>query len=363
MRLYCKYPNSVVVLPGDTERRYYQPGWHEFTVEQYPHVMKMNATGNGWRRPTWEEAVAGDRVAIVRDAGLGDFIMLSPTLRELKQRGLEVILYTYPKFADVYAGTGLVDSIHTFPEQSHPTFPDWIADFTFDLIFAVDAYDNPATRDVPRVDRFGMVVLGRPPEDKTMEFSLQPYGEERAAELLAPLGSEPFVAFGGRSWANSLRGWPADYIEEAARLLDRQGVRSVWVGVPLGREQSTEEPTILDLRGQTSGSVHYLAGILARAEATVTPDTGILHLSAVLRRPTLALFGPSNPTVLTCYYDTVEVLRGNDVVSCPPCLQHTGNCEKCMRALTPQSVVGKVQEMLPFPPQLRATEEAECLTA
>jgi len=338
MRLYNRYANVVVVLPRERIRRYYQPGWHRFAAEDIPFVAMTNHQGDNWRPPTWAEARPGDTALVIRDAGLGDLLRLTPTLREIANRGLKVTLATYAKFTDLFWGNPHVHELRSFPESTHPSFSQLAADFTFDLLFAVDSYEDPALRLESRIDRFGVKVMGYPPADKSLVYVQQPEAQHYADQLLAPLEGRPFVVFSSRSWADNLRGWLPEYYEPCARLLAEAGYISVYVGAPLDRNGEC----FYDLRGRTSGSCQQLGGILNRAQAIVSPDTGTLHLAEALGKPTVGLFGNTDPREVIKYYRHVTPISKNEEVGCPPCLKHQGQCNKCMAAIKPEEVAEAV---------------------
>ncbi len=315
MRVYCKYPNTVVVLPRERVRRYYQPGWHRIDPQDWPFLQMNNHQGDNWQRASWANAASGDVALVVRDAGLGDLLRLTPTLREVAQKGVKIVLATYAKFMDLFQGNPHVWKQLSFPEATHPNFSEQDVDYTFDLSFAVDSYEDPATRLESRIDRFGIKVLGHAPADKSLVFVQDPEAQQYADDLLSPLEGRPFIAFSSRSWANWLRGWLPEYYAPTAHLLAKAGYVSVYVG-PLGAES---ENGFYDLRGRTAGSCQQLAGILNRATALISPDTGTLHMGEAVGVPTVGLFGNTNPVEVVKHYKHITPISKNGQVGCPPC--------------------------------------------
>ncbi len=55
-------------------------------------------------------------------------------------------------------------------------------------------------------------------------------------------------------------------------------------------------PTLLHLAGKTP-DLGALIGVLASADLIISNDTGPMHVGAALGRPTIALFGASDPVV------------------------------------------------------------------
>jgi heptosyltransferase-2 len=53
-----------------------------------------------------------------------------------------------------------------------------------------------------------------------------------------------------------------------------------------------------------------LVGALSRCTVFVGHDTGVTHLAAAVKTPTVALFGPTDPDVWRPLGDHVEIIRG-----------------------------------------------------
>lgn len=91
------------------------------------------------------------------------------------------------------------------------------------------------------------------------------------------------------------KNWPVDrWLETARRLADR-GARPVFLAGPADRDQARAvlEEGRFPLADRLG--LDALAGLLARSQGLIGHDSGVSHLAAALGRPTLALFGPTNP--------------------------------------------------------------------
>jgi heptosyltransferase-2 len=93
------------------------------------------------------------------------------------------------------------------------------------------------------------------------------------------------------------KAWPASHYAELARALTKDGA-SVWIlGVshetPLAAQiATTGGPHVRDL---TSNDLRDAILALAAADASVTNDSGLMHVSAAIGTPTVAIFGPTSP--------------------------------------------------------------------
>jgi len=93
------------------------------------------------------------------------------------------------------------------------------------------------------------------------------------------------------------KAWPPSHYAELARALTKDGA-SVWV---LGGPNETPLATQIAgdgnnaIRDLTSPDLRNAILALAAADISVTNDSGLMHVSAALGTPTVAIFGPTSP--------------------------------------------------------------------
>ena len=92
------------------------------------------------------------------------------------------------------------------------------------------------------------------------------------------------------------KAWPPGHYAELARTLTRDGM-SVWV---LGGPNETSIATQIAaaggrVRDLTSNDLRNAILALAAADLSVTNDSGLMHVSAAIGTPTIAIFGPTSP--------------------------------------------------------------------
>lgn len=99
-------------------------------------------------------------------------------------------------------------------------------------------------------------------------------------------------------------------------------------------------------------SLGEIAAILSRAIAVVAVDTGLSHLSAALHRPTIGLYGATNPK-RTGTEGINQVHLAATAPSCTPCLQRTctyagSSIEKpaCYDSINPERVMPHLLPLL-----------------
>lgn len=95
--------------------------------------------------------------------------------------------------------------------------------------------------------------------------------------------------------------WPVAFFREVVAGLLTDGVQVVLTGSAGAGDQALvaavrdvgRAPDLLDVSGQLT--LAQVAGLLARADAYLGPDTSITHLAAAVGTPVVALFGPTRP--------------------------------------------------------------------
>jgi heptosyltransferase-2 len=93
------------------------------------------------------------------------------------------------------------------------------------------------------------------------------------------------------------KAWPVDHYSELARVLVKDGA-SVWVlGGPseTALAQKIAAAAGKGVRDLTSNDLRNAILALASADGAVTNDSGLMHVSAAIGTPTIAIFGPTSP--------------------------------------------------------------------
>lgn len=152
------------------------------------------------------------------------------------------------------------------------------------------------------------------------------------------------------------RRWPRGHFARAIEELVAGGEQLVLVGAP------NEAPYVRELYDtlspaaragvvDTSGklTLYELFALIDGAACTITNDTGPMHVSIALGRPTVCLFGPGHPDHYGVHRDDVVVLYRP--VACSPCVYEideppcAGN-NVCMQMIEPREVVEAVTRLL-----------------
>ena len=161
--------------------------------------------------------------------------------------------------------------------------------------------------------------------------------------------SRKFVVFApGAAYGHAKR-WPPDRVAQVIARLSGEGVTAVLVGARDDRESGRAiESTlpagvrVLNLIGRTS--LGELVGVIARAAAFVSNDSGAMHIAAALDVPLTAIFGPTDERV-TAPAGTADVILRD--VFCRPCmLRECPIDHRCMKRIDVDSVYASVARHL-----------------
>jgi len=160
--------------------------------------------------------------------------------------------------------------------------------------------------------------------------------------------------------------WPAErYAALADRLINELGAQVLLVGANAEAGVSQEvsgqmrnQPLILT--GQTD--LAELVATLSLVDLLVTNDTGPAHIASALGRPTLVIFGPTNPLTTRPFSPLGEIVRKPPY--CAPCMLRDCPIDhRCMTAITPADVFERARTLLIEKPELacQSTPLAEAI--
>lgn len=201
------------------------------------------------------------------------------------------------------------------------------------------------------VDRYLAVLpLLRVPVHWNFEWlPPRPAAARSVRETWAPeIERDRWIVFlpGGR-WDN--KRWPVqNFVKLAKWFGDIPALKMVVLGSkgerPLGEEIAAAAPDrCLNLAGSTA--LDEMIEWIRLSKLTITNDTGPMHVAAAMRRPVLAVFGPTAPWNTGPYGQLDHVMQATQL-PCVPCLKsHCAYQEPlaCLHAITPELVFEKAR--------------------
>lgn len=157
----------------------------------------------------------------------------------------------------------------------------------------------------------------------------------------------------GARWAN--KRWPVEHFAQSLRQLAAHFTDAHFVILggnedkPLGDALARAAPErCLNLAGQTS--LPEMVEWVRRCELMVTNDTGPMHVAAALRKPVVALFGPTEPRRTGPYGQLEHVVQ--HPLPCAPCLKSSCTYAQpleCLTAISPAVVFEHARRLLQSP--------------
>lgn len=198
--------------------------------------------------------------------------------------------------------------------------------------------------------------LGGDPATDLPDDLLSPGPEARAwaAREVPPDNTRQRVVINPGARTGSAKLWPDSHWRKLVELIASEDSRQlVFVGGP---EDSAVAARLLpepagphrNLSGKTS--IPQLVALLATADLTISADSGPLHLAALLGRPALGLYGPTDPTLSGPYGPAARTIVTD--LPCHPCydLRAPAICPfgdaLCMDWIAPIDVYDQVVSML-----------------
>jgi len=203
-------------------------------------------------------------------------------------------------------------------------------------------------------------LAGAARKPRYMSLEVEPGAAGRVARLLQENGVTPdtlLVGIHAGSINGSAKRWPAPHWTELAdRLHEEYGATVVLTGskgeTPIAATVTAAMRTRpLVLTGRTS--VNELAALLARCDLVLSGDSGPLHMAVALGRPTISVYGPTDPGISGPYPrpgQTAVALRTG--IGCSPCYNAltTAECPygntACMHHLTVDRMYAAVRRVL-----------------
>jgi heptosyltransferase-2 len=335
-----------------------------------------------------ESPTSPPSVLAVRFSSIGDVLLTTPLLRAIRRRhpAARISLLTKPAYAPLVSDNPHVDRIITL--EPGRTLRDLAAELrTERFSHLLDLHDSlrsrmlrtlvpgpwrsypkhrvarallihakrdhyPERRPVPERYFAAARDLDVRPDGAPPELFLGAAAEHEADAWLAAarLGRERPLLAAAPGAAHPTKRWPEQHWRALLARVVESGLDVVLVG------GSEDAEAAAALAGHESGRIRSAAGafglqgtggVLRRARALVSGDTGVMHMATAVGTPVVALYGPTVEAFgFFPYAARAEVLELP--LACRPCSSKGGaRCplghHRCMVDLTPESVYAALQ--------------------
>lgn len=173
--------------------------------------------------------------------------------------------------------------------------------------------------------------------------------DEAVARLGMQLGS-PLIVFAPGAEFGSAKRWPAAHFARLAQMVRQAypAAQILLLGSPKDRiaceEITAIVPDLRNLAGATT--LEQAVALIAKADAVVSNDSGLMHIASAFNRPMVAVYGPTDPDHAPPTSEMAQVLSLR--LECAPCQQR--ECplghHRCMQNLSPELVWDPLRPML-----------------
>ncbi|MFN8589866.1 MAG: glycosyltransferase family 9 protein [Thermomicrobiales bacterium] len=286
----------------------------------------------GWGEGAWGEQPS--RIAVFQALNLGDLLCATPALRALRKRfpHAEITLIGRPWAEEFAHRLPSLDRFLPFPgwpgiaeSPDQAVVPDWPR---FDLAIQMHgsgeasngflaslaarqtlgfgpAGENRLTTSLPWREEEAEALrwlrllgaVGVEPDGLTPDFPIIAAEAERTRDLVPDNGE---ITIGLHVGARDpFRRWPPEaFAQLGDRLAERYGARIVLTGSAEERPLTAAVSAAMrarprDLTGATT--LGELAAVVDRLDLLISNDTGLSHVAAAVRTPSVVLFGPTRP--------------------------------------------------------------------
>ncbi len=294
------------------------------------------------------------KVLIIRFSSIGDIVLTTPVVRALKQQlGCEIHYLTKEAYAPAIIGNQYVDRIITIREKVSEVVSslrreryDWVADLHHNLRshqvksvlrrpgasfpklnvekWLLTNFKVDRLPDVHIVDRYFATVkaLGVTNDGQGLDFSIVAEDKvELTAESGGLLAQGNYVAMvigAGRATKN---------LEETQwkGLIRAIDVPVALLGGPAdadkGDQLANTHTACVNFAGRLR--LGQSSSVVAQSACVITPDTGLMHIAAALRKPVISVWGNTVPAfgMAACFPDGLGQDQRFEVtgLSCRPC--------------------------------------------
>jgi heptosyltransferase-2 len=137
--------------------------------------------------------------------------------------------------------------------------------------------------------------------------------------------------------------WPAHhYLKLISHLTQKMKANVFLLGGPRERELNrllAQKSRARVYNTGTDNTLFEFSGLISLLDLIVTSDTLGMHLAIALKKPVIALFGPTCPQEIDLYGRGAKLFQGS---GCSPCYKQTCPDAVCMREITPERVFAEI---------------------
>jgi ADP-heptose:LPS heptosyltransferase len=291
----------------------------------------------------------GKTICMIRGGGFGDLLMLTPLIREIKNRwNCEIHVACGDRYHSIFEGLPVTPVSLPIPTHSYDyvvSFEEWIEGM-------------PKAKFIHMAEHFADKI-GINLESFQLDYSMSK-DESRWADLAMPIGTSRRIGVQVLSSA-MLRSYPLimELVEELSKTYE-----VLLFGSPNQINLQKRAPANVINTTDKGFTFRESVALMDTCDVLVSPDSAMFHLGGALGRPTIGLYGPF-PGKLRATSPCQHVIEGKS--PCSPCFFHAqkstdyplgmpcsensvrigiGTRCEALKSITVQSIIELVEKLL-----------------
>ena len=348
----------------------------EYVADDHNTAQIVNIAGGGRMHPC--ESVLerlrfddvqdwnGRKILFIRAGGIGDVVLLTPVLREIRRRWPDATIdvATMELYQPVLKGLASVNNVLNYPIEAQKLE-------SYDAIVSLEGAveRNPRARKLHMTDLYaeiaglksrpGLAAAGGHPalDDHRAEYVVHPNEMIWLVEQFPRKAGLRRVAVQGSASA-LCRMYPPEQTFAVVKALHERKWEIFLLGA---KGELAKFPEVENVHNCAAMglSLRQSAAVINSSDVFFGPDSGLLHIAGALQIPAVGLYGPFPYELRTKYADTTFALHGEG--TCAPCFFHanparrqhfpdncpskaTGRCE-VLAKIDPQRIVQKIEQI------------------
>jgi len=264
---------------------------------------------------------------VARQKGLGDVLLCTPALRELKRQNPSCAIRFFTDFVPLLKGLPYLDEVR--PMAAAPAKVHQLG------------YEGctPPQGHLAKIigDQLGVDVT-----DVKPDCVIDPAFAASYSGLLQAFPKPHVIILRRASAWTPNKDWPHEYWNVVVEEVSRMGT-AIEIG-SVASESAPPSGSYLDLRQKTS--LEQLAALISIADLYIGPVSGPMHIAAAMATPAVVIYGGfESPVGLRGYRNQISLYSP---LSCAPCWRKE-ECpygRKCLTMIEPSQVLEAARELV-----------------
>lgn len=287
-----------------------------------PHQANMNPPKKIHRIRQLQSGAA-PKICVVRGEGLGDVIMTTPAISQLRQHFVNQAHITYATNTR-YLDGALVKVLQGNPDIDQIIDREDIAESEYDTVLSLHCpaqqHEHPGRPPLNRIDIFAQHLGFQTLDNPVPRYFPTKEEIQVGAETLYSKGARPNdkVIMVNIFSSSKTRSLDERKYKEALIELAQLGYKMLIVKHATDWATEVMWDNIANTAIIDNADCRTLAGIMVHCDLLFCPDSSLMHLAGALSVPTVAVFGPTDPRARVNHYkNTKAIWHGEQIAACP----------------------------------------------